>query len=256
MVRAVLAALGDLVLPASCAGCSVGYGLLCPDCLPALTGAAGRRWPSPSPPGLPAPYAVADYHGAARAALLAHKEHGRRGLAAPLGTALAAAVRAASGLERGRERPARNSGLLLVPVPSTRAACRRRGHDPVRRMALAAAAGLRRAGTPATVLPVLRQARPVDDQAGLSAQDRAANLTGALAVPPAYSPLLAGRSVIVVDDVVTTGATLAEAARALRAAGAGVRAAAVVAATRRRAGPAAAGGRRRSPGSITRGGCD
>lgn len=236
MVRALLAALGDLVLPASCAGCAVGYGLLCPPCAQALAGPAEVRWPSPSPSGLPPPYAVADYAGAARAALLAHKEDGRRALAAPLGAALAAAVRTASGLEPGRERPAGTGALLLVPVPSTRAACRRRGHDPVRRMALAAAAVLRRTGTPATVLPTLRQARSVGDQAGLSARERAANLTGALAVPPAYSRLLAGRAVIVVDDVVTTGATLAEAARALRGAGADVRAAAVVAATRRRAG--------------------
>jgi len=234
--RTLLATLSDLALPACCAGCSVGDALLCPDCSHALAAPPGLRWPSPSPPGLPAPFAVADYDGPARAALLAHKEHGRRALATPLGAALARAIRAASGLQSGGEQREGDGALLLVPVPSTRAACRRRGHDPVRRMTLAAAAGLRRTGTPATVLPVLRQARAVGDQAGLSARDRAANLTGALAVPPALCRMVAGRTVIVVDDVVTTGATLAEAARALRAAAADVPAAAVVAATRRRAG--------------------
>jgi predicted amidophosphoribosyltransferase len=70
----------------------------------------------------------------------------------------------------------------------------------------------------------------VADQADLTAADRAANLSGALRAR--FD--LRGSRVIVVDDVITTGATLAEAARALRAAGADVRAAAVVAATARR----------------------
>jgi predicted amidophosphoribosyltransferase len=79
----------------------------------------------------------------------------------------------------------------------------------------------------------LEHRRRVADQAGLSAADRAANLGGAI---QARFDLL-GHRVIVVDDVITTGATLAEAARALRAAGAEVPAAAVVAATERRPSP-------------------
>ncbi|MES9535697.1 phosphoribosyltransferase family protein, partial [Actinomadura sp. NPDC000600] len=74
-----------------------------------------------------------------------------------------------------------------------------------------------------------RQRGRVADQAGLSAKERAANLKGAVEVRAD----VAGRRLVLVDDVVTTGASLAEAARALRAAGGEVTAAAAIAATPR-----------------------
>ncbi|MEV6688895.1 phosphoribosyltransferase family protein, partial [Streptomyces sp. NPDC051130] len=114
--------------------------------------------------------------------------------------------------------------------PSTRRQTRARGHDPARRIALAASARLRGAGVPARVAPVLRLRRRVADQAGLGARERWENLAGALEVRPAGMRLAGGARIVVVDDVMTTGATLAEAARALRAAGLRVAGAAVVAA--------------------------
>ncbi|MEU6145087.1 ComF family protein [Streptomyces sp. NPDC047081] len=108
--------------------------------------------------------------------------------------------------------------VLLVPVPSARGAVRARGHDPARRIALAAAGELRRGGVPARVLAVLRQRRAVADQSGLNSRQRLENLAGALAVAPGGERLLRGGRIVLVDDLMTTGASLTEAARAVRAA--------------------------------------
>ncbi len=229
--------------------------MLCPECRAVLNGAApGRVRPVPEPPGLPVVHAAARYADAVRAVLLAHKERGALALAAPLGAALAGAVRAGlqeacapvdgvgwagwPGMPRERgdgavtgldgahggqlpadgERSARSVGapVLLVPVPSARGAVRARGHDPARRIALAAAGELRRAGTPARVLAVLRQRRAVADQSGLNSRQRLDNLAGALAVAPGGGRLLSEGPVVLVDDLMTTGASLTEAARAVR----------------------------------------
>ncbi|WP_455754644.1 ComF family protein [Streptomyces rimosus] len=122
--------------------------------------------------------------------------------------------------------------LLLIPIPSAPRAVAGRGHDPVRRMALAAARDLRREGVPVRVLNVLKQRRTVVDQAGLGARQRLANVSGALTVVTGAGRLLAAAPVVLVDDLMTTGASLAEAARAVRAAGGRVVGAGVVAAPR------------------------
>ncbi len=106
--------------------------------------------------------------------------------------------------------------VLLVPVPSARGVVRARGHDPARRIALAAAGELRRSGTPARVVAVLRQRRWVADQSGLNSRQRLDNLAGALEVVAGGARLLVGGSVVLVDDLMTTGASLREAARAVR----------------------------------------
>nr|BFD84479.1 ComF family protein [Streptomyces sp. Xyl84] len=203
----------DLVLPAECGGCGRPRTVLCPRCRAVLGGAAPRRVrPVPEPPGLPAVHAAARYADEVRAALLAHKERGALALAGPLGTALAGAVRA------GLPHEGSAGPVLLVPVPSARGAVRARGHDPVRRMALAAAGELRRSGLPARALAVLRQRRAVADQSTLGSRQRLENLAGALQVAAGGARLLREGPVVLVDDLMTTGASLAEAARAVRSA--------------------------------------
>jgi len=168
--------------------------------------------------------AAAVYEGSVRRVLVTYKERGVLRLAGPLGAAVARSVRALQLAEAGETR------TVLVPVPSSRTAVRARGHDPTARLAAAAA---RQLGPGASWGRALRQVRRVRDQAGLGAAARAANLAGALVADGRRLPA-AGRRVVLVDDVLTTGATLAEAARALRTAGFDVLGAAVVAATTRR----------------------
>ncbi|MFJ6017626.1 ComF family protein [Streptomyces sp. NPDC092952] len=204
--------ISGLVLPVSCGGCGEPRVELCRECRAELYGGAPRRVrPAPEPPGLPVVHAAAAYEDAVREVLLGHKERGELGLAGPLGTALAGAVRAGAVSAEAEGGP-----LLLVPVPSARRAVAARGHDPMRRIARAAARELRRGGLPAQSVPVLRQRRAVADQAGLDARSRHTNLAGALEVVAGGERLLATGRVVLVDDVLTTGASLAESARALR----------------------------------------
>jgi predicted amidophosphoribosyltransferase len=236
--------LAGLVLPSACAGCEVPgvRGELCERCTGVLAGAVPRRVrPSPSPPGLPPVYGAMPYADEVRALLLAHKERGALRLAVPLGRLLAGAVRTASmqaavprasiqAPRAGRPGPGPDA-LTLVTVPSARCAVAGRGHDPVRRTALAAARELRREGVPVRVAAVLRQRRGVADQAGLSARQRAENVRGALELVPGGAGLLAraGGRTVLVDDLMTTGTSLAEAARAVAEGCGPVHAAAVVA---------------------------
>jgi predicted amidophosphoribosyltransferase len=172
---------------------------------------------------------VTSYDGAVRAAIVAHKERGVLSLARPLGSGLAASVLAV--LEAAGEGRA---GIVLVTPPTTAASVRARGHDPLRRMVAQACRDLRRRGVPTRPLAALGRTRRVADQAGLSADARAENLAGAFVARRRYLARLGRWPVVVADDVLTTGATAAETARALVEAGGRVLGVAVVAATVRR----------------------
>ncbi|MDQ6522206.1 phosphoribosyltransferase family protein [Nocardioides sp. LHD-245] len=217
----------DLVLGSRCVGCERPGRPLCDRCRAALPVEASPRRPTPCPDGLVPPYAAGTYDGVLRALVLAHKERRVLALAAPLGELLAVAVADAAATAAGP--------LVLVPVPSRAATVRQRGHDPTLVMTRAAARVL---GPRTVTAPLLRLRPGVIDQAGLDAAGRAANLAGSMTAPAAAVRRLARRCprahVVVCDDVLTTGATLREAQRALEAAGVPVLAAAVVAATRRR----------------------
>jgi predicted amidophosphoribosyltransferase len=223
----------DLALPQECVACHRAGAQLCAGCAAPLLARPRLSWPSPPPSGLPPPYATSDYDGPTRSAIIAYKERRQRGLLPILSRALARAARFAWSAHTDHMSTKPAAQVLLVPVPSARAAVRARGHDPAAALAWASVREMRRAGIPALRVPVLHHARVVRDQAALSAVARSENLAGAFAVSQPLVPLVYGREVLLVDDVVTTGATLAEAARAIRAVGAEPRAAAVIGATRR-----------------------
>lgn len=201
-----------LVLPVRCAGCHRTDRALCEACLDEIAGPPyaverlGRR-----------AWAGLAYRGVARSAVAAYKDAGRTDLARALAPALLDAIGAALA-EVAQRDPPRAAPILLCTIPSSPEALRRRGYRPVER--LLGASGLR---APA----VLRATRERADQAGLDADARRRNAAGWLQAPATVR----GRRYLLVDDVLTTGSTTAEACRALEAAGAEVAAIAVLAET-------------------------
>ena len=205
MLRNALLDALAILLPVDCAGCGAPDRGVCDECLVALA-------PDPSvrAVGSVRVWAGLRYELVGRRVILALKEEGRtdvaRALARPLGAAL---DRALDDAPRSAE---------FAPVPTSRAAYRRRGYDPVRLL-------LRRAGYEGA--RVLAPARASRDQKLLGVTDRAENRAGAFVA----TRRLDGRTFVIVDDVLTTGATIADAARAIEAAGGVVAGAATLAYT-------------------------
>jgi predicted amidophosphoribosyltransferase len=240
-------ALIDLLLPRACP-CGHPAGPACKQCRGQLSESAARLvLPYPAPPGLPACAAAALYRGRVRRLLIAYKERGRRDLVPLLSLGLVHALLALPAVRSLLDAPddapgagqQRKQELLLVPVPASRAAWRARGVDHIATLVRGALAPLRRLSAPAGVTvswaPLLQLTRGVADQAGLSAAGRATNLSGALRLRPpdrfhpAHTRAGSATLVILIDDVLTTGATMSEAARALAAGGVRAQCAAVIA---------------------------
>jgi predicted amidophosphoribosyltransferase len=230
----LLGDLADLVLPAACAGCGVERAPLrsgvCGACASALEALRPfRAAPTPPPPGFPPCVAVGAYEGPLRGVLLAYKERGRHRLGPPLGTLLATAVSALA--PAGRP-------VTLVPVPSTAAAARERYGDHMARLAAQAVRRLCAAGWDARLSRPL-EALPRPDSASLTVAQRRAAAESSLRIRSRrigfsrHATPIEG-TLVVVDDIVTTGATLAAVARRLEEANMQVAGAAVVAATRLR----------------------
>ncbi|MDN4174994.1 ComF family protein [Nocardioides sp. SOB77] len=236
----LLDATADLLLGGRCAGCERPGRVLCGDCRAGLPDEAAPAWPNPTPAGLVEPWAAAAYDGVVRSLVLGLKERRLLGLRHPLADLLAGAAGAAAAAR------VPSGPVVLVPVPSRPVTVRQRGHDPTYAVTAGAAARLRAAGFDAVALRLLRTRPGVVDQAGLDAAGRAANLAGSMTCPDAALRRLRRRrshaSVVVCDDVLTTGATAREAQRALQAVGLHVAAVAAVAATRRRFPPEATEG--------------
>lgn len=180
----------SLLLPVTCAACGCAGGAVCSAC-EALVRRAEQGTP---PAGVDACAAYAVYEGVTRSIVTALKYRGRRSAVGWMASRLVELVPA--------HRP-----CVVTWAPTTSERARRRGYDHAELLARAVA---RRAGLPC--VPLLRR-RAGPAQTGRTSRERVA---GASFVPlrPVRLPVL------LVDDVVTTGATLTAAARALRAAGA------------------------------------
>lgn len=194
----------DLVLPLECGGCGAPGTRWCATCAHALVVHADEPLViTPRvDPGVPV-FSLGRYAGSRRAAIVAMKEHGRTDLVGPLSLAVNA------GLARLLAWGIVEAPLTLVPAPTKRSAARRRGGDPVTAIATSAAVP----GT--TVVAALRMRAFTRDSMGLSAGQRQGNIAGRVRVRRGV-----GRAeVLLIDDVVTTGATARESVRALQTAG-------------------------------------
>jgi predicted amidophosphoribosyltransferase len=218
----------DLALPPTCAGCRREGSPLCRECRTWLrvrvSNAAGAPigLPADIPPPLVQLEWCAPFTGVTRRALHQLKYAGERRLARPLGETVAA-----------RWQRAGAGGDALVPVPASPDRVRERGYDQAVLIARAAGRVLR-----LPVLPLLERTHDTAAQYVLGRSGRAANVGGAFGLRGGPAPgsgsgpgrgdrqaalpasAVAGRWLVLVDDVVTTGATLAACATALMDAGA------------------------------------
>jgi ComF family protein len=225
-VRAVVNAALNLVLPQLCAVCRApveGQGL-CPDCWSKLSFISrpycerlGIPFVYDPGPGILSMEAIADppaYHRAraavrfdeiSRALVHALKYGDRLDLAPMMGRWLSHA---------GRELLAEADGLVPVPLHWRRNWARRFNQSAMLAAAVSATSGVPIAAG------ALKRVKATVQQVGLSRSERAANIQGAFRVPSDGKPAVVGRRLVVIDDVLTSGATAEGCARALLRAGA------------------------------------
>ena len=200
--------LRDLIWPAACICCGAPGHTVCIPCALDIDARGDPRWhlPDPCPTSFPPTATWGDYDGALRRLVVAHKDEDRTD-AAPLLAALLSRVIEIT-LD-GLDRP------VLVPIPSSRRSTRHRGRQPLLDVLTHC-----RLGRELPVVQALTQRRRVVDQARLDHRARRVNLQGAIEVRAGWAESLVGTDVVLIDDVVTTGATLAEATRAIIESGA------------------------------------
>lgn len=207
LLRAAVLDAAAVLMPVQCAGCGAADRAVCDECRTAL---------------MPLPHTVRrgglevvaglEYAGIARRVIAAYKDGGRTDAARALVPALGAALAGALTIARAR------AAVELLVIPPTASSARARGYRPVDRVV--ALAGFRPAR-------VLKHVGARLDQSGLDRDQRHVNLVGTLAV---RRPL-DGRNFVIIDDILTTGSTVAEAVRAVKTAGGEVIAGAVIAET-------------------------
>lgn len=206
--------LARLVVPVNCPGCGAHDVRWCEECeaawweAPLRSESSAPRLDTDGRAPLPV-WAIAELAGPSHAMVVAWKDGARRDLDRLFADAMErAAVAIAPALEGGGVRESRTA-VAVVPVPARSASTRARGIDLPRLLANAAAAGLNSAGVSADVRPILSIGR--GEQRGASARQRwrqsGSMRANGISAPPAIA--------LLVDDVITTGATFAAAVRAL-----------------------------------------
>jgi ComF family protein len=219
----------DLLFPPQCAICGRRGAALCSRCLATVRPPDAQRCARCAAPlpddvlgtGTPAgrcaacrgqpPVALtgvrvaARYEDTIRLTIIELKFHRQRRLAEPLGDLLA-----------GTASPLQPMVDMVAPVPLHPTRQRERGFNQAELLARRCG---QRLGRPVRV-DLLRRVRATPSQVRLTAAERHANMRGAFAAAPAAARWVAGRTVLLVDDVCTSGATLTAAAAALHEAGA------------------------------------
>ena len=200
----------DVLLPPTCPGCGREGDIICAGCTKSLT----RRLDEPAgiPLGLPIkqPSGIvqlewcAAYNGPARSCVHALKYDGERRLVDPLATIMA-----------DRWARAGIGGDILVPVPVHAARKRQRGFDQAELLARGVGARLR-----LPVVPGVRRSTKTTAQHALGRGARASNVGHAFAIDPQHAHAVRGAWAVLIDDLTTTGATLAGCAAVLYDSGA------------------------------------
>lgn len=213
MLGGIVARALDLAFPGVCVGCGREGAVLCDACGTALDARLGSQAGVPIglPGDLPAPLLqlewCAPFQGVVRDALHAIKYGGEQRIAGPLGAAIA---------RRWSHAAPRPGPSLVTHVPVHADRARQRGHDQAELIARTAA---RHMGLPHATLLV--RTRSTTAQFDLDRADRSMNVDGAFGLIDARARAIANaRWILLVDDVVTTGATLAACASVLTRAGA------------------------------------
>lgn len=192
----------DLLLPTPCCGCKRLGSILCPACLKSLIGSP-RMVTRESQIG----WAYCAFDDRVSQILSAFKEDGQTRVAITLAAKMLPILANFSKIDSNGIK------LVLVSVPSRSSSFAKRGFVPAKVLANSLARQSKLQSVSA-----LKFCRPVEDQAGLGSSQRRTNLVDSMAAK--FS--MKGYRVLIIDDIVTTGATVLEASRALRAAGAEV----------------------------------
>jgi predicted amidophosphoribosyltransferase len=165
-------------------------------------------------------YSAITYSPVAKNILLAAKEQGVKSADQLVRNAVSVSIH-----ELFKKYPS----CALVPIPSSASSNRRRGRDFINEIAISVARDLGVA-----VLPLLEHQRKIRDQSKLNISNRHQNLAMALSIKPQFRGNYSGEKVVILDDLVTTGATIGEANRALTRGGFKVQAAATACVALRR----------------------